>query len=106
MAPETLSAIVGSVLSLAFAYIPGLSDKYEALDPTQKRLVMLVVLVVAAVVIFGLGCANWFNLGVTCDKAGAEQLLAIFLRALAANQATYLISSRSQQVPDRPEPIK
>jgi hypothetical protein len=38
---ETLAMAAGALLSLAFSYVPGLGDRYGALTPAAKRLVML-----------------------------------------------------------------
>ena len=44
--PEFLAAVAGVVLSLAFSYVPGLRDWYEALAGEFKRLIMAGVLLV------------------------------------------------------------
>ncbi len=92
MSAELLSSVAGVLLSLIFSYTPGLNAKYDALATTQKRLVMLGALVVVSGGAFGLSCANWFNLPITCDQAGIEQLVNAFILALMANQATYLVT--------------
>lgn len=89
MSPETLSAIGGVALSLAFAYIPGLKDKFAALDPVSKRGVMGCFLAMIALGIFLLGCLEVPLLGVTCDKGGAETLVRCLVAALIANQSMY-----------------
>jgi hypothetical protein len=38
---ETLAMAAGVLLSLAFSYIPGLGERYGALTPAAKRLVIL-----------------------------------------------------------------
>lgn len=91
MNTDTLSGAAGVALSLAFSYIPGLSDTYERQDATTKRLVMAILLIAVVVVVFILGCSNIYGL-VTCDQPGAIGLLKMLLAALVANQATYLIS--------------
>ena len=93
MTPETLSATAGIALSLAFAYIPGLSTWYEALDPTRKRLVMLLALVLVSLGAFGLACFGWAELPVTCDQPGVLGLLQALILTLVANQATFLIAA-------------
>lgn len=91
MDATVLSGLAGAVLSLVFSYLPGLSDKWEPLEPTQKRLIMGLLLVLVAGVAFGLGCAN-ISSSVTCDQAGATGLLKLLGAALVANQSTYMIS--------------
>lgn len=78
-------------LSLAFSYVPKLSDTFEQQDATKKRLIMAGLLVGVAVILFALGCTNIYST-VTCDQAGAEGLARALLAALVANQATYQIT--------------
>lgn len=91
MTSEQLGALAGLILSLAFSYIPGLSDKFAALDATVKRLIMAALLLVVAVVALLLSCAQIVNT-VTCSQAGVIQLVNVFIAALVANQAAFLIS--------------
>lgn len=91
MNAETLSGFAGVALSLGFSYLPGLSNGYEKLEPTTKRLVMGTVLIAAAILVFIMSCTNIYA-GVTCDQPGATGLLRNLVAALVANQATYLIS--------------
>lgn len=91
MSADQLAAIAGVVLSLAFSYIPGLSDWYGALESVYKRLLMAGLLVVVACAVFGLSCGGLVAY-VTCDKAGALGLVNALVAALVANQSTYLLS--------------
>lgn len=95
MSADQLSAIAGVVLSLAFSYGPGLKDKFETLDPTQKRLVMAALLLIIASASFGAGCRGL--LSITCDQPGALGLLTSLVAALVANQATFLISPKASK---------
>ncbi len=93
MSAEQLAAIAGVILSLIFSYIPGISDWYSALEATQKRLVMAVLLLAVAGGVFGGSCGGiWAT--VTCDKSGALGLVSAVIAALVANQATYQLSPR------------
>lgn len=97
MTPDPLSAIAGVVLSLVFSYVPGASDWYGALSGTLKRLVMIGLCLLVALVQFALSCtqlAQAFGLTVTCDQSGAVYLVNAFIAALVANQAAYLVSPR------------
>lgn len=91
MTSEKLAGMAGMLLSLVFSYIPGIREKYDALDTIQKQLVMLASLAAVTGVVFGLSCAGVMD-GVTCTKTGAIGLLQAFISALVANQSTYLIS--------------
>jgi len=94
MTSELLASVSGIVLSLLFAYVPGMSQWYEALTGEYKRLIMAGLLLAVSLAVFGLSCAGYLNL-VTCDRGGAVGLVRIFVMALVANQSTYLISGAS-----------
>jgi len=97
---ELILAIAGVILSLVFSYVPGAADWYGRLEGTQKRLVMLILLAVAAGGMFGLACAGLggdVGLTVTCDRAGAMQMVMAFILAMTTNQATYLISPKGRK---------
>ena len=101
MTTTLLSSIAGSLLSLLFSYLPGLSDWYAQLgvNPddggTRKRLLMLALLCLTALASFGLACSDWgwgFGLALTCDRSGAVELVSALVFAIMANQSTYKIS--------------
>ena len=99
MAAETISIVAGTVLSLIFAYIPGIAPKFKALEPTTKRLIMLGLLLLTSAATFGLACAGWgesWGIVVTCDLAGLQGLIYQFAIATVANQSTFLISPRTK----------
>jgi hypothetical protein len=99
MTPEFLSALAGSALSLAAAYVPGVSGWYAGLDGVRKRLVMLGLLAGAALACYAAACSRlavrleWPPL--TCGADGAATVARAFITALAANQATFLIGAPS-----------
>ncbi len=101
MTAETLTAIAGAILSLAFSYLPGLSRWYEALDGTAKRLLMLTLLTLTAGGMYALACtpyAGLLQIPVACDAGGALSLLRLLLGALVANQAVYSLTPRSRGI--------
>lgn len=93
LSAENLAAIAGTILSLAFSYIPGLSGWFDGRLPTQKRLIMAALLLIIAGAAFGLACAQIVT-AVTCDRPGAVGLVQTVIAALVANQAAFLISPR------------
>ena len=77
MTTTLLSSIAGSLLSLLFSYLPGLSDWYAQLgvNPddggTRKRLLMLALLCLTALASFGLACSGWgsaFGMALNCER--------------------------------------
>lgn len=96
MTADLLSAIAGILLSLAFSYLPGISDWFDTLDPTRKRLVMASLLFVASIGTFALSCANLID-STACTQTGAWSLVSAFVAALVANQSMYLISPRRRK---------
>ena len=93
MTPESLALLSGVILSLSFSYVPGLRQWYDGLDSDRKRLVMLAALFVGAAGSFGLSCAGYASYFV-CTTAGAVDAVSIFLLAMVANQATYLVTPK------------
>lgn len=96
MTSDQLAAVAGVLLSLAFSYVPGLSDKFAALETTMKRLVMAGLLLVVAVAALALSCAKVMNT-VECSQSGAVQLVNVFISALVANQAAFMISPQKSK---------
>lgn len=90
--------LAGIILSLAFAYVPGLSTWYAALSGIGKRVVMLVLLALVAIVYVALACASFASqIGIPaaiCSQAGIVTAVQAFIAALIANQATFLISPK------------
>jgi hypothetical protein len=90
LSPDYLAALAGILLSLVFSYTPGLKDKYDALPPTTKRLIMLAALLVAAVGVLAYQC----RADGACYAAGWETALTAFIAAAVANQATFALSPK------------
>ena len=90
MTVEQLGSIAGVILSLSLAYIPKVSDWYNGFDAAGKARVMGVLLIAAALGVFGLSCADVFGL-VACTVEGAKDLLGVLIAALVANQASFLL---------------
>ncbi len=93
MDANTLSATAGILLSLIFAYVPGVSKWFEALDGLYKRLVMAGALVLVSAGSVALSCWGIVP-GVSCDQAGVIELVKAFISALVANQATFVIEPK------------
>lgn len=89
-----ISVIAGVALSLIFEYVPGVAPWYDALEKRQKQGVMALALLLVSLAIFGLACVKWFDVGVSCDVAGIQELVKMFFAALVANQSTYLITRK------------
>lgn len=95
MSTEQISLIVGVILSLVFSYVPGLKDKFSILLPNQKRVVMLVLLLVVPLSAFGLSCIGRGDF-YACDSNGLWAVLESFILAAIANQATYSLTPKSE----------
>jgi len=95
MTAEQLAAIAAVVLSLLMSYVPGLSTKFGNLDATTKRLVMAFLLLVITAGAVGLSCAG-LDQSFICSQAGVWQAVQVFIAALVANQATYMITPKAK----------
>ncbi len=95
MSAEELSAVAGVLLSVGCSYLPGVNAKFNNLEPTHKRLVMLGLLALASPGVFLLSCLD-SGLApiVQCSTAGAWGLARAFGLAVAANQAAFSISPK------------
>jgi hypothetical protein len=93
MTSEVLAALLGTLLSLFFAYIPWVKDKFEQLNSKWKPLLNAGLLLILAAILVGLDCANvTFYFG--CDQAGVLQALQVWFFAVVANQTTYFVAVR------------
>jgi uncharacterized protein YacL len=90
MTTEELVAIVGAVLAVLFAYVPGFANWFNPLGAEVKRLIMAGLLILTAGVIFGLSCASILA-KVTCDFQGAWGLIIAVLAGIVANQSLFSI---------------
>ncbi len=91
MTSEQLGSIAGIVLSLLFSYIPGVRDRFALLSSTEKSLFMAAMLLAVSIGALGLSCAMIVNV-IECSQSGVVQLVSVFISALVANQATYVLS--------------
>jgi hypothetical protein len=92
MTADKLAAIAGVLLSLIFAYVPKLNDKYAALDGVYKRLIMAGLLLVVSLGAFGLACVAPDQITfLACTKADAWSLAWTFIAALVANQGAFTL---------------
>jgi hypothetical protein len=96
MSPELLALIAGTFLSLVFSYVPKLNKAFAQLEGDYKRLIMLGALLLSALGVFGLSCANWYDL-VSCDVAGVKELIEIFILSAIANQGAYMLTPKGKQ---------
>ena len=97
MTAEMISGLAGILLSLIFAYIPGIKDWFEGLEGTHKRLVMGAALLMAAGGALALSCWQIIDT-VSCTKAGIVALTQSFIAALVTNQATYSLAVKPKLV--------
>ena len=98
MTPELLASIVGAVLALGFAYIPGLNTKWATLSPETKKLVTLGLLVLSAAGVYAYTCIPVFSVVITCDKAGIIELVKLVIAAVIANQGVERILPLTKSV--------
>ena len=85
-----ISAIAGVLRSLLFSYVPGFKNWHAGLTSDNKRLTMLLFLIVATVGIY------LIDNGFTWQKGAALELASAFLAALVANQGAYSLTPRGE----------
>ncbi len=84
-----LMVLLGSVVSLAFSWFPGLKERYSALTQDAKSGIQIGVLFLLTAAVFGLGCVGILNTGLVCSADGVVKTVIAFVLALASNQGTY-----------------
>lgn len=93
LTPELIGAAAGTLLSVLFAYIPGVKPWFEALPGVNKRLVLFAAMFVVSVAIFALGCVR-VAFGLTCDGDGAFRVVYILTAAVIASQTAFVIEGK------------
>ena len=96
MSGEWIAGMVAVVVSLLLEVVPGLSDWWDGLEATWRRLIWLGGSLAVPLVVLGAGCAG-IDLGVTapaCDGPGVVKALEMGFAAYFAAQATYAIVSK------------
>lgn len=99
ISPEGLILIAAAILSLLFAYIPGLSDWWDRLQAKAKSLIMAVLILLVAVFVYGLACYSNapFAALPACEANLGWNLIEtaiLALLGLAGNQGTYMLAVR------------
>lgn len=89
---EQLSVIAASLLAILFDHLPKLAAAFDQWSAAKKRALMALLTLLAAFGAQGLACAGLTDTGLACDKAGFAALIALWLGAITANQATHLIA--------------
>ena len=114
MTSSTLAAVASAALSLLFSYIPVFKNWFDPQHPNIKRLVMIAMLAIVAVLSFGIAClgvGDLIKLNIPCSAYGALGLIQTLIAAIAANQTVYLLSPKSdkkhaQESPDKDNSIE
>lgn len=91
MNEQQLASVAGLVLSLAFAYVPGLSTWYDGKNSQTKALIMAGLLLAVSAGAYFLSCGNAPFSYFECTETGAWTAAQVFVMALVANQGTYMI---------------
>lgn len=94
MTAEQIASLAGVLLSLLFAYVPGVEAWYGGLDGTIKRIVMGGLLIVAAAGSLGWTCYQGGGDVAACLTANWQTYLTALVAALVANQATFMLAVR------------
>ncbi len=90
MTAESIAAVAGSLLSLFFTFAPGVKGRWEGLGGDQKRWIMAGLLLLVALGTWVYTCGGWQT---ECLTNRAPETLSALLAALAANQATFLLTA-------------
>jgi hypothetical protein len=95
MTELALSAILGTVLSLIFTFVPGLRTWFEGLTSEQKAQFMAVGIVLIAVGVVALSCTGFIS-ALVCTQATimsfATGTVVNAILALVANQSVHSLA--------------
>ena len=89
---NSIALLTGSILSLAFSFLPGLKTWYNGFDPKKKQIIMIAVLAIVSVLVGALNCANVavdFLPVFGCDAAGIGKLVEVFILAATGSVTTH-----------------
>jgi hypothetical protein len=96
LTPASLASIVGVIVSLIFRFVPKLKSWYANLIDLWKATIMVVLMLIVSVATFLIACTPILDIGLLCDPSGALSVIEIFFLAIAANQATYLLTPKPE----------
>ena len=85
-----IATIAGVVITLALAYVPGLKEKWEALDGTRKRLVLGTLYAAVSIGLYVPSCFGGPQL-VECSTDSIWSVVLAFLMALISSQSMYAV---------------
>jgi hypothetical protein len=116
MSAEKVVMVAAAVMSIIFNYFPIVAKWYEEKSGTQKRQIMGAWLLIVTAGIFAISCvpalidlATQFDIVVECSTESAYQLIYLYLLAITANQAVWLLSPKTKkvtsEVTDNGEPL-
>jgi hypothetical protein len=95
--PITILSVVGAIVSLFSAYMPGFREWYAKMETVKKSLIQLVVV---TVLILLAGILSWTGVVpvVTNDMTGIFVLIMAWIGALTSNQAAYVLAPETRSV--------
>lgn len=95
-----IGGVAGGAMALVMRYIPGLNVKWDRLSGEVKQAIMGALLVVAAVAIGGLSCADISErlTFVTCGVEGWLDIAYALFGALMTNQNVHRITPVAKSV--------
>jgi hypothetical protein len=91
-APAVIAALVGTILTLLFAYFPILRVKFASLMVETQALIKLGVMVVVAGIMFGLSYTSIFP-----PPLDLPQLVSVIIALILSNQP---VAAMLPQLPD------
>lgn len=95
LGPELLALIAGWLLSWSVDNLPGVKERFEALDTMSKSWVFRGLLAIAAVLVVAVGCtpalAGYLGKYVvfSCTEAGLVEVVEAFFFAAIASQGRF-----------------
>ncbi len=109
-----IGALAAILMTLVAERMPFIAPAYQKLGEDGKRAVMLICVVVAGAIIFGLSCSSSPYKAISCDNAGFWEVFGAVVLVIGSmlgiNQGTHQLTKKKKAAPPsvvkRPTTIK
>lgn len=95
MSANVIISVAAVLVSVTLNWFPKLKDKFDVLDDWLQSVIVLVIMAVAALLVFGAKCAQldlpfvvWAG---TCDATSAKELLSLYITAVVSGGIAFVV---------------
>lgn len=95
--PNMIATVGGALITLVLAYLPGLKERWEQLDGTQKRMALGVCYLAVSAGLYLPSCFGGPQV-VACDTSSIWDVVMAFILALVAGQGMYVALPTARKI--------